>query len=65
MKEKSLQTVVEPEIDKLVKKLASIKGVTVSEYIRTLIISDLDSKKIFTKLVKQELDMKEGVRNNG
>lgn len=65
MKEKSLQTVVEPEIDKLVKKLASIKGVTVSEYIRTLIISDLDSKKIFTKLVKQELDTKGEVRNNG
>lgn len=64
-KERLLQTVVDPEIDKLVKKLANVKGMTISEYLRNLIISDLDSRMIFTTIVKRELDSEREVSSDG
>lgn len=39
---------VEPEIKKHVEKLAKLRGVSLSEYLRTLILNDLDRRSVFT-----------------
>ena len=46
---------VEPNIKTLVEKMAAIKGISVSEYLRTLILSDLDSRTVFTAALKAEM----------
>jgi hypothetical protein len=43
---------IEDDIKSLVMKLAEIKGVSVSEYLRNLILEDLDKRTIFTTLLK-------------
>ena len=46
---------VEPQIRELAEKLAKAQGLTLSEYIRTLIISDLDRRSVFSSKLKKEL----------
>jgi transcriptional regulator with XRE-family HTH domain len=52
-----LATRVSPVVNKSVKQLAKILGITVSEYLRKLILDDLESKQMlskqFTKTVEQ------------
>ena len=43
---------VSPEVKELVAKLSEAKGVSLSEYVRQLILKDLDSRTFFTDKVK-------------
>lgn len=43
---------VETDIRALVRKLAASKGVSISEYVRQLILSDLDGRSVFTTKLK-------------
>jgi hypothetical protein len=43
---------VESDIRRLVEKLAASKGVSISEYVRQLILSDLDRRSVFTSKLK-------------
>ena len=43
---------VSPEVKDLVIQLAKVKGVSLSEYVRQLILDDLDSRTFFTDQVK-------------
>lgn len=43
----------------LAKKMAETQGITVSEYIRQLVIADLDRRSVFTTKLKQDLDWSE------
>jgi hypothetical protein len=36
----------------MVKKLADAKGISMSEYVRSLIIEDLDKRTVFTSALK-------------
>ena len=44
---------VNVEIKEIVEKLARTKGITISEYIRNLVLEDLDKRSIFTTILKQ------------
>jgi len=46
---------LEPEIKGHVEKLASIQGVSISEYLRGLVIADLDSRSVFTGRLKESI----------
>lgn len=46
---------VEPEIKEIVKQLARKMGLTVSEYVRNLVLEDLDKRSVFTTQLKQEI----------
>ena len=46
---------VTPEIKDLVNKLAEAQGLSISEYIRSLITADLDKRTFFTTQVKEEI----------
>lgn len=37
------------------EKLAESQGITVSEYVRRLVIEDLDKRSIFTAILKNKL----------
>ena len=37
----------------MVKKLAAIKGISMSEYVRSLVIEDLDKRTVFTSALKE------------
>ena len=52
---KCLAAWVDPEIKYAADKLAKIQGVSSSEYIRNLILHDLDKRTIFTEALKEEL----------
>jgi hypothetical protein len=43
---------VDKNIRDLVKKLANPKGISMSEYVRSLIIEDLDKRTVFTTALK-------------
>ncbi|MEM3641746.1 MAG: hypothetical protein QXH37_07500 [Candidatus Bathyarchaeia archaeon] len=45
---------VESNIKQLIEKLAKIQGITISEYIRQLIIQDLDKRSVFTSILRQQ-----------
>ena len=45
---------VESDIRRLVEKLAASKGVSISEYVRQLILSDLDRRSVFTSKLKAD-----------
>jgi len=47
---------VSPEVKDLCKKMADVQGVSLSEYVRNLIIEDLDKRTFFTTKVKEELE---------
>ena len=42
------------KVKKALQKLAAAKGVSISEYIRNLILEDLDKRTIFTTILKEE-----------
>ena len=44
---------IDEPIKELAEKLASAKGFTLSEYVRQLIIDDLDSRTVFTTMLKE------------
>ena len=44
---------LDPEIKCHVNRLASLKGVSLSEYLRNLILEDLDKRSIFTSAFKE------------
>ena len=51
-------TRVSPDVRSTIEKLTASQGVSISEYVRQLIISDLDKRSIFTTKLKtlQESD---------
>ena len=44
---------VDREIRELVEKIAESKGISISEYVRQLIIEDLDKRSVFTDKLKE------------
>jgi len=44
---------VDREIRELVEKIAESKGISISEYVRKLIIEDLDKRSVFTDKLKE------------
>lgn len=51
-----LWTRVDCNIRKMVEKIAETQGITISEYIRQLVIEDLDKRSVFTTILKQSLE---------
>jgi hypothetical protein len=51
---------VTPEIKQLVEKISDAQGITVSEYIRSLVTADLDKRTFFTTQVKEEIAKSNG-----
>jgi len=49
---------LKPEIKELVKQMANAQGVSISEYLRKLVINDLDQRNVFTDKLKQKLQRK-------
>ncbi|MHA1362508.1 MAG: plasmid mobilization protein [Candidatus Freyarchaeota archaeon] len=49
---------LKPEIKELVKQMANAQGVSISEYLRKLVINDLDQRNVFTDELKQKLQRK-------
>ena len=45
---------LQPEVRRVAEKLARAKGISLSEHIRQLIISDLDKRSIFTSRLKYD-----------
>lgn len=43
---------VDDNVRQLVNKLAAAKGVTISEYMRNLVLKDLDDRTVFTTILK-------------
>jgi hypothetical protein len=43
---------VDADVRKYVEKLANAKGVSISEYVRSLVLSDLDDRTVFTTILK-------------
>lgn len=48
---------VESNIKQLIEKLAEIQGITISEYVRQLIIQDLDKRSVFTSILKRQTNV--------
>jgi len=44
---------VDTDIRDMVKRLADAKGISMSEYVRSLVIEDLDKRTVFTSALKQ------------
>jgi hypothetical protein len=44
---------VDNDIRDFVRKLADAKGISISEYVRSLIIEDLDKRTVFTTALKE------------
>ena len=44
---------VDKDIRDMVKRLSDIKGISMSEYVRSLIIEDLDKRTVFTTALKE------------
>jgi antitoxin component of RelBE/YafQ-DinJ toxin-antitoxin module len=49
-----LSACVDKSIYACVKKIADSMGISLSEYVRRLIINDLDRRTVFTSALKQE-----------
>jgi len=47
---------IDVNVRELVEKLVESKGISISEYIRQLVIEDLDKRSIFTTKLKEILD---------
>ena len=43
------------EVRELVEKLAELKGVSISEYVRSLVLADLDKRSLFTPRLEKEV----------
>ena len=42
------------DIRDMVRKLADLKGISMSEYVRSLVIEDLDKRTVFTTALKED-----------
>ncbi len=54
-KDSLLQTKVTKQISDIVEKIATEQGIKPSEYVRNLIIQDIDRRTIITTAVKEEM----------
>jgi len=52
---KRIRTIVDSRTYDIVKLLSQTKGQSISEYIRGLIIEDLDSRSVYTTELKKQL----------
>jgi Arc/MetJ-type ribon-helix-helix transcriptional regulator len=52
MKTKIIGTRVSREVRETIERLAKTKGISISEYVRQLIILDLDNRSVFTTKLK-------------
>ncbi|MDP6459036.1 MAG: hypothetical protein QGF78_06910 [Candidatus Bathyarchaeota archaeon] len=52
MNKTTLWARVDIDIRDMVKRLATAKGITMSEYVRSLVIEDLDKRTVFTTVLK-------------
>lgn len=43
---------VDIEVREVVKRLAEAKGISISEYVRSLVLEDLDKRTVFTTILK-------------
>lgn len=59
MKTKIIGTRVSSEVRKTIERLSDSKGISISEYVRQLIISDLDKRSVFTTKLKEQASIKE------
>ena len=62
LKEAVLATRLTVEIQKLVEQLAQIQGLTPSEYLRNLILEDLEKRSLISAKID---NLKETLKNNG
>jgi len=46
---------IDPEIDRIVRQVAKKMGISTSEYIRKLILEDLEKKSILTARIKEAI----------
>jgi antitoxin component of RelBE/YafQ-DinJ toxin-antitoxin module len=46
---------IKKELKQAVEKIAAVQGLDVSEYMRQLILKELDARGLFTELIKQEI----------
>lgn len=60
MKTETIWSRVSPEIRKMMRRLAESQGLSVSEYVRQLIIKDLDRRSVFTSQLKQNVEDVDG-----
>ena len=51
-----LGTWVEVSVIDIVKQLAEAKGISQSEYLRQLILQDLDKRTVFTTKLKKQME---------
>jgi antitoxin component of RelBE/YafQ-DinJ toxin-antitoxin module len=56
---------VDKEIRDLVEKLAKAKGISISEYVRGLILEDLNERAVFTDALKRRKSSKLQKISNG
>jgi hypothetical protein len=59
MRKPALATRVSPYVNQSVRKLAKALGITISEYLRKLILQDLDSRKMFQDELKKAVEKSE------
>lgn len=52
----ALATRVSPVVNTAVRRLAKALGITISEYLRALILQDLDSRKMFEDELKRAVE---------
>jgi len=45
---------LKPEVKEIAEKLATMQGKRLSEYVRGLIVDDLDKRSVFTTKLKEE-----------
>ena len=45
---------IDIEVRQIVEKIAEVKGVSISEYVRSLVLEDLDKRSFFTTRIKGE-----------
>ena len=48
---------LKPEIEQILKELARAKGISTSEYVRQLILENLDGRSFFTENVKNAIKL--------
>ncbi|MEM1582852.1 MAG: hypothetical protein QXK89_10175 [Candidatus Bathyarchaeia archaeon] len=53
-KTKLLWTSVPQHVREIVEKLAASQGITIAEYLRKLVIEDLDKRSFFTAMLKNK-----------
>ena len=51
-----LATRLSPIVNKRVKQLAKALGITVSEYLRKLILVDLETKQLFSEKIRETVE---------